>query len=151
MHLSGKSVAAIGALMDVTVKTVRTTIRSMNEQVTGVKLAEGPEGPDAFQTDDAAEDPPTRASSICQQAIEDRQKFVDSLIYERNEDDRFSVNCARDIRKRLRETSLPFVSLRTLQGSQSSWTQVEIEAGRVRHEAPSQRTSSGTRPAASSA
>ncbi|CUG86683.1 unnamed protein product [Bodo saltans] len=102
MHISGQSAGNIAVMMCVTRNTVYLTIKSMEAELNG-KDAED-------VSTDSEPDQPSVADHV-----QERREQIDELMLEKKEDGNFAMKTARDVRKRIRETSGELISLRTIQ------------------------------------
>jgi hypothetical protein len=100
MHLVGESSPDIAVRMRVTPATVYSVLKMMEALVTGTE---------------AEEDPLTRAQSLRDVEIGERRDIIEAIMDERDcETGFYTMNSARDLKKRLRESHSTVASLRTI-------------------------------------
>lgn len=102
MHLSGQTAGNIASMMNVARITVYDTIKSMDAELNGRADDENSSDSEPGETTVAAR-------------VEERREKIDELMLEKKEDGNFAMKTARDVRKRIRETSGELISLRTIQ------------------------------------
>lgn len=105
MKECGKSVADIAKMMNVARKTVYCSLKASNI-LHGASDAEVPVEDDDV---DGAESPKTTH----QREIDERREVIDEMMMEKDENGKFVVRVARDVRKRLREEG-NIISLRSV-------------------------------------
>ncbi|CUG76794.1 unnamed protein product [Bodo saltans] len=113
MHLSGQTAGNIASMMNVARITVYDTIKSMDAELNGRTADENSSDSEPGETTVAAR-------------VEERREKIDELMLEKKEDGNFAMKTARDVRKRIRDSSGELISLRTIH-SWSEITQDEID------------------------